>query len=1152
MQEAKIIQMNRTISRDPSIKTVFALAAVIVAMATSTLFSADKTDVWTNRQSSLAVVNPVVLSSLQEIISLRGTWEFATDPKGIGQAEEWMKPGASWLNMRTIEVPGCWEAQGVGEPGISKPWDMNDRGTYPLRHIYMGTAWYRRTVPIPVTWKGKRVWLKIGGVRSQGWFWVNGKPVAHDYSYCSTDKYDITDLVIPGQTAVVVALVRNDLPSRKGSACWRHRAGGLYRNVEIEATPTTRIDNCWVEGAFDRKAAIVHLAIRSSSVERSGSLHVKVQIQTLNGQSSGKITREVVLDEKGSMDLACEVPISIFQPWSPEKPTLYLADVALNDGSRTLHGWTERFGVRKLEVRGDRFYLNDKPFFVRGYGDDNIYPLTLVSPASKEEHLKHLKIARAAGFNYVRLHTHCELSEFFEAANEAGILIQAELPYDHAVPGEAFPSDPKRDLTELITNYQRYVSLATCCMGNEGRFPSPLDHELYETAKKLNSQLLVLHHDGGNNTRENSDFRSGPALPWKPGSFASDVPFVAHEYLNLSVKADPRLDPLFKGLYCASIDLNNPEMVKARAEFPKHMSDLDSAPRDLKSFESELQRLQLGRTWGDACVDAAHALQRFYQKQGIESARLDPACDGYSFWTIVDVLFQAQGLFNVFWETKSGGATPDDFRLMNGPTVILRRADGQSPLAVTGQTLPHTWWISHFGEENLKSAKLVWALRAGKETLALGSLETGDVAVGDVRELGPCSFTVPPLERPVHAVLEAKIEGGDISNRWDFWFFPKREPKKGTDMAATSELYSVLNSRFPGLARVGTAEGNAAKVLIASEGDAEVLEALEAGRRVVLLDRCKAPDNARLGWWLLGDQTGTAMAHHPVFGDFPHDGHLSPLWFRIVKRPELLQPNDGFCGAEPLMVGDGLHGYSLYLCQARVGKGRLIRACGLDMLTDTPEGVFLLDAILEYVRSEEFTPKATLDFDRLAARWKQHQLVFGNLNGWGRTLKADDTRSAHHFFGKAQRSFLNLPQGKKGLEWETMPVLADGSDLNITFRWLQMTHVSEWGPKVAERIAMSLDGKVLLTYTSDILKKEWTIHEKEAVLAFRGLDYTQNTMTGVMELTVPRSWVRPGSPCVIKLTAEHPTGGQLSTGIIETNSSKMGGTEKVSVGKENK
>jgi beta-galactosidase/beta-glucuronidase len=45
----------------------------------------------------------------------------------------------------------------------------------------------------------------------------------------------------------------------------------------------------------------------------------------------------------------------------PEHPDLYLAEITLCDGETPVHGWTERFGVRKIEVRGDRFFLNNMP-----------------------------------------------------------------------------------------------------------------------------------------------------------------------------------------------------------------------------------------------------------------------------------------------------------------------------------------------------------------------------------------------------------------------------------------------------------------------------------------------------------------------------------------------------------------------------------------------------------------------------------------------------------------------------------------------------------------------------------------------------------------------------------------------------------------------
>ena len=308
----------------------------------------------------------------------------------------------------------------------------------------------------------------------------------------------------------------------------------------------------------------------------------------------------------------------------------------------------------------------------------------MVSPASKDEHLKHLKIARAAGFNYVRLHTHCELPEYFEAADEAGIMIQPELPYYGNYPTEAFAFDPMRDLREVNRHYRRYVSLTTYCTGNEGLLGKPLDQKIYRLGKRLDPDRLMIHQDGGLNEASNSDFRSGPMDVWEPGSFKCDAPFVAHEYLNLCVKQDPRLEPRFSAPGCRPS--------RSRCATPRSR-----------------RRASTARGATPARTPCS-ALQSYYQKHGIESARLDPACDGYDFWTIVDVVVQqgktysSQGLFNAFWGVKSNGTTPEAFRLFNGPTALLLKTAPADRIAVAGDTVKAAFWIAHYGTAPVENA----------------------------------------------------------------------------------------------------------------------------------------------------------------------------------------------------------------------------------------------------------------------------------------------------------------------------------------------------------------------------------------------------------------------------------------------------------------
>ena len=847
---------------------------LLFAASSTTPANAEDADPWSTRTASPAVVHPAAISPLQKVLSLRGEWDFVTDPQLMGRHRMGKGPGwnePDWSNVRHIQVPGCWEAQGVGEPGMSRDWGLPfDCIPRPLNHVYMGTARYRRTVEIPADWAGQRIWLKVGGVRTEGWFWVNQQRVAHLNTYCGSYKYDITDLVKAGGKSEIVATVRNDTPSRKGCMAVFHRFGGLYRDVELEATPATRIDDVWVRSDLDKKTALVNVSIRRADGSIPPHPSLGVVLRTLDGQPAGGVRQPLTLDANGNADVVCEVPLSLFRPWTPETPHLYLAEVTLFSAETAIHGWTERFGVRKLEVRGNRFYLNGVPFFVRGYGDDYIYPLTLTSPPDRQQHLEHLLKARKAGFNYVRHHTHCEIPEFFEAADEAGILIQPELPYYHDITPEGFPFDPLRDIKELYRHYRRYVSFATYSTGNEGHLGSPLDREIYQWAKRTDPDRIFQHQDGGCNKKDNSDFitpngygLATSIIPWAPGTFdALDVPFLAHEYLNLGIKLDPRLAPKFTGAI--------------------------PAPRSLQDYEASLSAVGLDRSWGDACLDAAHSLQGYYQKCGLEQARLDPACDGYSYWTIVDVMvpqggtYTGQGFLNAFWQQKQGGLSLDQFRKFNGPTTILMRSDPASPIAVAGQTVRIAWSLSHFGAAPLKGAKLAWRLCEGDHVLASGSLDNLNAAIGDVREIGSAAMTIPELSRPVHARLEANLAGLGVDNQWDFWLFPKHAAKSGKGLALSDDLYKTLATRYPGVARLGTPEGNAATAVITASCDADALAALKAGRRVLILEPAPAET----------ERVARLVEHRQPDGH----GHAPPsgLWRLPPCRPHLapLVPND--------------------------------------------------------------------------------------------------------------------------------------------------------------------------------------------------------------------------------------------------------------------
>jgi len=148
--------------------------------------------------------------------------------------------------------------------------------------------------------------------------------------------------------------------------------------------------------------------------------------------------------------------------------------------------------------------------------------------------------------------------------------------------------------------------------------------------------------------------------------------------------------------------------------------------------------------------------------------------------------------------------------------------------------------------------------------------------------------------------------------------------------------------------------------LISQIGSPEVAAALAAGKDVILINGVDDKPNISLGWWHNDkQQTGTAFAKHPALGDFPHDGYLSPLMFRILKEGSPL-PFAGMSSDDMIVVGEGGDGYFLYIGQARSGNGRVLMTFGLDLLYGTPEGTCILDGAIRYACSKAFNPKGVV------------------------------------------------------------------------------------------------------------------------------------------------------------------------------------------------
>lgn len=881
-------------------------------------------------------------------IDLNGSWEFQLDPAAAGERAGWAS-GTVALTGR-IQVPGCWQAQGYGEPsGV-------------LRHAFSGAAWYRRTVAIPSEWQGKEVRLRLGGVLRKAALFVNGTPAGTHDGMSAPFAFDITDTVRPGAQNTLVLRVENPAnpinedPSQQagtepaGMLNYIGNWGGLYGAAELEAREPSWIEEVAIVSDIATGGARVHVTVR-----HRGGAAPAMDVSATAGDASATERLEFDKAGHGQADLRLTIPNA--QLWSPDHPYLYTATLRLLEGGQERDRVTERFGLREISTRGTVLLLNGKPFYLRGYGDDNIEVITGTPPASKEVYLERLRRAREYGFNAVRFHSMTPVRELFEAADEMGVLVMAELPVAYTMYFLPHKDFLRRELREILRAHRNHPSFMSLAVGGNELNPDWVKTEqgreelrrtvaeFYGLAKAMDRERLILATDGV------------PVYPTDLmsvyGAPAKDVPTLRHEF----------------GEYFCS--LPEPSLI---GKFTGVM-----APAWLEKKKAWIESNGLSEAYPQYLRNS-HRLQQLGHKFQIERVRKQADITGYHYWLIADYPGGTgegdsweEGWFDYFWNPKA--VTPEEGRELNSPVLILIGNADDDRTMWNGSRKPIEILVSNYGDQPLKAAQLTWRLLEGGREIGSGIAGEARVRLGEVARVAKFEMAAPDDRRSHKLELELAIAAGGrrFTNRWQFWSYPQPQAQESR-RPVLSDIPAVAR-RFPFVRKPAGAVPPGALLIVPSL-DARARRHLEAGGRVwVMSERA-----GRGGLYpAFGGALGTMVEDHPALSDFPHDGLVDLQFYRMVQGadwfaldgwPKQLSPVVGgvrttttFLSKEKSLSRFG------YIFEAKAGRGKLLVTTlrvtmGLEQ--EHPEAVSLFDSLLRYCVSDRFVPPVEADGEALA------------------------------------------------------------------------------------------------------------------------------------------------------------------------------------------
>jgi hypothetical protein len=359
----------------------------------------------------------------------------------------------------TIPTPSNWECQGFGTYNYGFNLVPEEQGRY------------RHTFTPPAEWAARKVFLVFEGAMTDTEVWVNGIAAGprHQGGFYRF-RYDVTALLQLGRPNLLEVTVSRE--STDNSVNDAERRGdywnfsGIFRPVSLQAFPAAHIDRIAIDArATGTFAADVHLAGMAAAGRLVG------QVRLLDGTTVGATFSVPVA--AGTTMATLSTTVAAPRLWTAETPNLYRVDVHLADDSGTaLHGVSERFGFRTVEVRtGDGVYLNGSRIILKGSNRHTFWP-TLGRASSPRLARQDVLLMKEMNMNAVRMSHYPPDTFFLDLCDELGLYVLDELggwqkPYSEAAGAPLVAS--------MVTRDANHPSILFWDNGNEGGWNTALD-----------------------------------------------------------------------------------------------------------------------------------------------------------------------------------------------------------------------------------------------------------------------------------------------------------------------------------------------------------------------------------------------------------------------------------------------------------------------------------------------------------------------------------------------------------------------------------------------------------------------------------------------------------------------------------------------------
>ncbi|KAM0335046.1 hypothetical protein ACHAQA_000080 [Verticillium albo-atrum] len=432
---------------------------------------------------------------VRSLISLDGLWNF------------------SLASCPDIDAEQAWTKIISHELQIPVPASYNDIFIDARIKDHIGWVYYQRKVIVPRTFSDQRYYLRFDAATHHGRVYINDDFVGEHIGGYTPFEIGINDIVAPGQEFRLTVAVSNELtwetlpPGRienlatgKRKQHYQHdffNYSGLARSVWLFSVPSQYIKDVTVVTDVELSEARGTIKYEVQTNEPICGRKIKVSLSDEEGRLVSEST-----EQTGFMN------IEAVHLWQPGAAYLYRFRAEILAGDEIVDAYDLLVGVRSVEVAGNQFLINGKPFYFTGFGKHEDTPIR--GKGHDPVYMVHdFQLMKWMGANSFRTSHYPYAEEVLEYADRHGILVINEtaavglnLAIVAGITGQKAPPtfSPEtvsaktqathlQAIRELVARDKNHPSVVMWCLANEPASADPGARDYFEPLVTLAREL---------------------------------------------------------------------------------------------------------------------------------------------------------------------------------------------------------------------------------------------------------------------------------------------------------------------------------------------------------------------------------------------------------------------------------------------------------------------------------------------------------------------------------------------------------------------------------------------------------------------------------------------------------------------------------------